>query len=454
MIKGLHFLDGEAFEIQGALMSLVYAIPFLGGWIADHLWGNYKTVLVGIVVMCLGSMLLTLPIPLFFYMGLGGVIVGSGFSKPNLPTLLGKLYEKNNPKREEAFNWYFFSINVGILFSPVACGIVAETYGWHYGFLIAGVVTFFAVFLVLKGRPFLELYSLPPQEKGSLFKIAPYGILLAALVFSIFILCHPIWMETILPILVVVAFVTLFYIGLKEGKEILKVVGSMFVLMFFFTVFFSLYEQSWMSINLFIDRHVDRSIMGLIGRDTLFGARHIPTTSFQMLFGIVLILLPITGALWTKLQQYNLDPSVPLKGFFGLLATGLSFTVLDISGGFASDQSLVSVWWVVGSYTLLMLAEVLIVPTGIAMVSKFSPKKFTSIIMGIWFLAVSCSQIIAVFLAKLTCVDKANIITSSMDNLNVYTDVFNKFAWVSYSFSGVLLIVSYFMRSVFKRGAT
>lgn len=451
MIKSLSFSDEKSFETLGAFMILIYGIPFLGGWIADALWGNYKTLLIGAIVMCIGTILLTLPIDFFFYLGLSGMVVGSGLSKPNLPTLLGKLYEKDNPKRDEGFNLYYFGVNIGSFLAPIICGMTAELFGWRYGFIVANISTFFAILLIFKGRHLLEKPFLVSQEKKSfLVKLCPYLIVTSITIISTMVLYAPSFVENILPSLGAVACATLSYIAFKEKKAV-KVILSMGVLMFFFIIFFALYEQMWMSITLFTDRHLDRSIQSLTGNAIWLEIAYLPTSFFFIFCSLyVLVFSPFVGILWTKLGRRGMAPSMPIKGAIGLGLTGLFFSTLSFSGNFSSSDGLVAIWWIVGAYAFLMLAEVLIIPSGLAMVGKFSPKKYVTIIMGIWFLGMSCSQSVAVFLAKWTCAYDTKIEMSSQKSLQLYMHVFNEFAWISYGVGGILLILSYFMRSVFK----
>ncbi|HTV17882.1 MAG TPA: oligopeptide:H+ symporter, partial [Polyangiaceae bacterium] len=313
MIKGfLRLNDGAAYGVYGAYTALVYATPFIGGMLADRLLGSRRAVVLGGLLMAAGHLLMTVETQLAFYGALALLIAGNGFFKPNISTIVGSLYPAGNPKRDGGFTIFYMGINLGAAMSPLICGYVGETYGWHYGFglatvgMLIGVAVFVApirltqiliglgavataiamlflqnnvyqlvvnlfvgvslvgaagVAFVALGRGGLpKAAGAPPAEASARPHWPVYaGVVVAIPVFALLVQRNTIAGYT-LTAFGVAAFGWLIFEAVKSTKVERERLFVVLILMFFSLLFWAFFEQAGSSINNFTDRNVDRVI--------------------------------------------------------------------------------------------------------------------------------------------------------------------------------------------------
>ncbi|HEY6559955.1 MAG TPA: peptide MFS transporter [Polyangiaceae bacterium] len=446
MTRHFLFSDNAAYAVYGSYTALVYATPVIGGLIADRLLGLRKSVVLGGVLMALGHFAMAIETEQVFYFALALLICGNGFFKPNISTTVGRLYDEGDPRRDSGFTIFYMGINLGAAAAPLLCGFIGETYGWKYGFGLAGVGMVFGLIVFLNGQKYLNHVAEPPDPERLRVKVLPglsrehavyVGSALAALVFWQLVQSGRL-VGTLLTIFgIVVLAALLFYLFKKcEGVERDRL-GVAMVLISFSMVFWAFFEQAGSSINLFTDRNVER---------TLFGMK-IPASVFQSLNALFILMFgPLFGALWVKLARVGKEPSTPLKFGLGILQLGLGFGALYLGARSAAADGMVWIGWLVLGYMLHTTGELCLSPIGLSMITKLSPVRIGSMMMGTWFLASAFAQYIAGLIAMLTGVsgedESGARIPAPQDTVMIYGDVFGTIAMVAVAVGVLVVAVS------------
>jgi POT family proton-dependent oligopeptide transporter len=344
---GLGFADADAASIYGTYTGSVWGAAILGGIVADRFLGQYRSVLVGGIIIALGHFTLAFKALPFFYTGLGLIVVGTGLLKPNVSTMVGSLYAPGDPRRDAGFSIFYMGINLGAFIGPLVAGYLAQRVDWHLGFASAGIGMAFGLVQYVLGkrrlRPALERLAVKPADVGS---SATDGAAPGS--------------------------------GLAFTRAEWKRIGAIVVFFLVAILFWGAYEQAGSTLNLFADRYT---------RTEMFGFSF-PSSWFQSVQPIFVILLaPLFAWLWMRLGPR--EPSVPAKFAFGLLFMGLSFLVLMPAGAMAQAGSgvRVSPWWLIAAYGISELGELCLSPVGLSAVTKLSPARIVGLMMGVWFLS-------------------------------------------------------------------
>ncbi len=368
MVKFLLFNTEKAGNIYGIYTGLVYLTPLIGGYLADRYLGQKKCILIGAILMCLGQFILAVPNLTFFYIALGFLIIGNGFFKPNISTIVGQLYEKNDPRRDGGFTIFYMGINLGAFFSPLICGTLGEKVGFQYGFASAGVGMFLGLLIFLWGQnKFIKEVGNCPQYCHC-EELATKQ--------SKEIRKNNFWIASLPSVARNDNAKDCKKSLTKEEKQRIAVI---FILMFFTIFFWASFEQAGSSMTLFADRSTDRIIP--------FLNLEFPASWFQAVNPLfIIILAPLFSKLWLDLADFNKNPSIPVKFAFGLLLVSAGFVVMILASMFAQTEK-VSFLWLIGVYFFHTLGELCLSPVGLSMVTKLAPAKFLSLLMGTWFLA-------------------------------------------------------------------
>lgn len=407
----------ESLSIYGVFTALVYLTPILGGWFADKILGQRKSILIGGLVMAIGQFMLAASAFVdlmgdletrknFFYLGLGVLILGNGFFKPNISTIVGDLYDNDDPRKDGAFTIFYMGINIGAFLSPFVAGTLGEKVGWPYGYLAAGIGMLIGVLWFYGKRNTLEDIGLPPgyKEKG-ITKLLPkdwrdvvlYTIANVAFVFLVMF----IWNNTsdiIHTIMVwVLGIAGAGFIGLSifkgtTGSTEWTRVFVILILAFFNIVFWAGFEQAGGTFNLFAQENTDRNVGGF----------EIPTTWFQNINPIAIVTLaPLFSILWIKLAAKRLNPRTPVKFAMAMFIGAVAFFIMTQAQNSADAGNLVSPMWLVVVYVLLTIGELMLSPIGLSMVTKLSPGKITSIMMGVWMASFALGNYLAATLEQI-----------------------------------------------------
>lgn len=341
MIKFLQFNTEQAGTVYGWYTGLAYLAPLVGGYLADRYLGQRKCIVLGGIFIAAGQFTLATPSLFSFYLGLLLIIIGTGFFKSNISTIVGLLYEQNDPRRDSGFTIFYMGINLGAFFSPLICGTLGERVGWHYGFAAAGVgmLAGLAMYLISQHK-FLGdkgLYVHSSNQKNS-HSNAPLTIV--------------------------------------EKQRI----AVIFILTFFTIFFWASFEQAGSSLTLFAEKSTNRIIP--------FLNWEFPASYFQAINPLfILIFAPIYSSMWITLAQKNWEPSIPIKFVCALVLVGVGFLLMIAAAYIFEQAGPVSLFWLLGVYLCHTLGELCLSPVGLSMVTKLAPMKFASLLMGTWFLA-------------------------------------------------------------------
>jgi proton-dependent oligopeptide transporter, POT family len=598
LVKGfLGYNDGVAYTVYGAYTALIYMMPFFGGMLADRLLGARKAVIVGGLLMATGSSCLLFANTFLFYTGLGILIIGNGFFKPNISNIVGTLYHQFPEKRDGGFTIFYMGINLGAALAPLLCGYIGENFGWSWGFGLAtiGMLIGLAVFIVPPRMAQIIIGAGAATAVGGLIWFHPTELIstLANMFVAVALLISatvaiiaigrgglpddagappvparlkkrlagflPVeWVVylgalAIVPCCVLLVsggaplrtsnrplmFVEEGYIKTLEKSEnastqiyavLLKQVSTpaglvltiaallaygyllfemfhmdtiarhrmsvVFILFVFCMLFFAFFEQAGSSINNFTDRNVDRVFAGKdaktivqsdVGKEikleptqeqlgyhngnqlftldvlTALREKHKDSLNFKIDWKVakdnvgmtiarrgneiaasayqavnpiyILVLGLIFSALWTLLGTHGMEPSTPLKFALGLLQLGLGFVALWYGARVCDSRGMVAVEWLLLAYLLHTTGELCLSPVGLSMITKLSPMRLVSTVMGGWFLTTALAQFLAGIIAQFTRVGDtegvAKVIPPPIDTVHTYGNVYGIIAVAS-----------------------
>lgn len=403
LVNSLQWDKARAASLYGTYTMLVYLTPLIGGYIADRYLGTHRSLIIGGIIIASGHFVLAFPGMQAFYIGLGLVVIGTGFFKANVSTMVGQLYEKGDSRRDSGFTFFYMGINTGGMLGPLVCGFLAQNdrFGWHYGFAAAGVgMVLGLIMYVTQKKKFLG--NIGDTPTGGRMAVAAtageksddrstingmIGVVVGGVIS---------WLVSgsVLGVIVgatIGASLAISVLG-TQGEERNRVI-ALFIVAFFVVFFWAAFEQAGSSMNLFADKFTDLQA----------GSFAIPSSWFQSVNSLIIILFaPVFAALWIGLGKRNLEPSTPLKMSIGLAFIGLGFLFLAIGGGRADTGIKVSPLWLVGAYLLHSWGELCLSPVGLSYVTRMAPIKFASLLMGVWFLANAAANKVAGFLAGYT----------------------------------------------------
>jgi POT family proton-dependent oligopeptide transporter len=383
------------------------------------------------------------------------VTVGNGFFKPNISTIVGTLYAVGDRRRDAGFTIFYMGINLGSLFSQIMCPYLATTVGWWAGFGLAAIGMLVSWALIQFSGRHLHGYGDPPagQDKDLSVLIYIGAVIAVPVIWFLFVNLmntpKPVAGEGIggyflgLSIMGKVLFTTFLIsvIGIptwswRVGNRVeFQMMLAAIVLVVFNVVFWTLFEQAGSSLTLFADRNTDLSIFGLF---TLSAGQ----TQFFNAFFIV-ALAPVLSILWGALGRRGIEPSIPIKFALALAGVGLGFLALVWGTKYAGPDFKVSVWWLALLYLIHSVAELCISPVGLSMITKLSIARVVGLMMGVWFLSISCAQYVAGVVAQVASVETVGgQVTNLKVSLETYAAVFEKIGIFSIGIGVLLLIVS------------
>ena len=424
-------LDKEySSEIYGSYTGLVYLTPLLGGYIADRYWGNRRSILVGSLMMALGQFFMYLSACYYhnvelakwlMFCGLGVLILGNGFFKPNISTMVGDLYEAGDKRKDSAFTIFYMGVNLGATIAPLWCGLVGNTGNpedFKWGFLSAciGMLIGAAVFQYYKdrclcmpngtpiGMPVVkEVSEENKNENQNSASIKVDGRIILSILISVFLVllfsfnwkslsdntvgyfAGADWIGSIIYatiIMVPSVIITDKSLTCREKKQI----GIIFVLAFFVIFFWAAYEQAGASLTFFADEQTDRMIWGW----------EMPASYFQSFGAVFIVLLaPVFASLWSFLNKHNIEPSSPMKQAIGLFLLSMGYLLIAFGVKGVEPGMKVSIMWLTSLYFIHTMGELCLAPIGLSLVYRLSPARFSSLLMGVWYLSTSAANKLA-----------------------------------------------------------
>lgn len=545
------FSDGEGLDVLGAYAGLVYTLPVIGGLIADRYLGTRKAVLFGGILLAIGHCLmaveghqaiyyaantvLTEDLRLadgrvlaagtqlteaittrdtyalnIFYLALSFIVVGVGFLKPNISVIVGKLYPENDPRRDSGFTIFYMGINVGSLISTLICGWLGETYGWKYGFGLAGIGMIIGLITFLYGQKQLQAYAAEPdpaQLKKPVLGVLKFehlfylGTLPAMAIVWLLVQHEPIVHVTqniflLAGIVGILAFSMLYhnplqhrgrviaisvftlvvgvcailsenhYLHVSESFSEIIVYGMLLAIigfiaygyLFHYSVEFSrtlvlmiLIVSTIVFWSLFEQSAGSMTLFADRCLDRVVGGTTIVASQFASLNPAFIMSLSIPIALlWPWLAKRNLNPSTPVKFAFGIMLAGLGFGALVLGAKFANEAGKVAAIWMVLAYFLHSVGELLVSPIGLSAVTKLSISRVVSVSMGTWFVATALSETLAFRLSKLAAVDTKVGGSTPIEILANYTSLFTTLTWMGVIAGVVMLLLAPFLKAAMR----
>ena len=421
LVNSLNYSESDALHIYAVYTGLVYLTPLIGGYLADRFLGTQKSIFIGGLTMMIGHFLMAFPD--YLYLAIGMLIIGNGYFKPNISSLLGKLYKSNDVRRDSGFSIFYVGINVGAFLAPLIVGYVGETINWHYGFAIAGfgmlaglIQFYYGQNKIIKEDTTQQSRKLKSADWGLITIISLINIPLILLILEVNEVINNYFFEILLAL---VTFISFYLLTRKKqllsAKEDLKKIVYIGVLSIFVIFFWVGFEQAGGSLTLFANNSVDRNFLGFI----------IPASFFQSINPLIIILIgPMIANFWLRVDRSKSNINTPQKMGLGLLLLAGGFFLITLVNN--SSDSAISLWWLVGVYFLHTLGELCLSPIGLSMVSNVSPKKIASLMMGFWFLSSAVANFMA---GKLPGILQAN-------NLDLFT-----FLTVTSIVAGLLLLL-------------
>jgi POT family proton-dependent oligopeptide transporter len=483
---GFGYKKEIAYGIYAAYGALVYLTPLIGGFLADKIMGFRRAIIWGAILMAAGQFtLFTSPgtdfvsqrryeelakareaanpeatktnpeaekaaldqeiaggrtteagTEVLLFVGLALLVIGNGFFKPNISSMIGRFYPQGDPRRDRAFTIFYMGINTGAFIAPLTCGYVGETQGWKYGFLLAGcgMVTGLSIFLFASSRGILQNYADPPADAPKTVAGIPAlpAVYLGTLLF-VPIAAGLIYQNDIVDILLgsigLGVIIYMMYLSFQYPTEERQRIWVIVILLFFTTVFWGFFELAGSALNVFTDENVDKRVFG----------SEIPASVFQAVNAFfIMVFAPVFTLLWAFLAKREIEPAAPVKFAIGLLLLGLGFLVLNVGKGSAT-AGIMPLMFLILLYLLHTLGELALSPVGLSLVTKLAPAKIVGFMMGFWFLSSAIAHQAGKWIAGATAVDAK---APAEVRLEKSLEVFNQVGLFAIACGVFLLIIS------------
>lgn len=419
MTKALLFDKAFGSQVYGSYTGLVYLTPLIGGYVADRFWGNRKSIIFGGLLMALGQLFMFFSgwfymenelAKMLMFVGLGLLIFGNGFFKPNISTMVGQLYPKNDNRVDGAFTIFYMGINLGAFIAPLLCGFFGDTgrpEDFKWGFLLAciGMVISVVFFVLTKDRYIVTPEGKPigaaPEKvadvvseikveandlnasKTSLNKIiAIWTTIWVVLLVSFYFLLDKDIIGAFIFSLAIAApgFIISDPSLSKVEKQRIWVI---YIVAFFVIFFWAAFEQAGASLTYFAEEQTNRNALGTT----------VPASAFQSINAIAIVIFaPLFAFLWAKLSKKGKEPASPYKQSIGLFLLAIGYLIIAFGVKGLGPGVKVSMMWLVSLYTIHTFGELCLSPIGLSMVNKLAPIKFASLLMGVWFLSTAAAN--------------------------------------------------------------
>lgn len=417
---GLSFSDKEANLKYGAIQAFVYAFTFIGGIFADKVLGYKKSLTFGAIVMILGNIMIAVSPQDLFYLGISLSIIGTGFFKPNISSMVGDLYKEDDSRRDAGFGLFYSGINIGALLGGAVCVYLgtSKDFGWSYAFLSAAIVMMIGLVTFLFIKKSLAPIGNSPIEhidskKRRIYELAVYvGALLS--IPLIFIMIKntnytDYFMYTIGPLAILYFMYEI--VKANELKTQRKLIAA-FIFIIFSIIFWAFFEQSGGSLALFAKYNLNDTLLFLHINPNI-----INNTSNSL---FVIVFSPLLGLLWLAMAKRRLEPNTVIKFGVGFLFLAAAFWVFYYTRFFANAEGITSLNIFTLAYLVITFGELCLSPIGLSIITKLSPKNLGGMMMGMWFLASAYGQYAAGLLgAGMSSPDeKASVLTK----LHGFTD--------------------------------
>ncbi len=471
MTQALLFNKELASQVYGNYTGLVYLTPLIGGYIADRYWGNRRSILWGAMVMAVGQFLMFLSACYFdnismaqplMYLGLFALILGNGLFKPNISTMVGSLYEPTDSRKDSAYTLFYMGINAGAMIAPLWCGFVGnsghpEDFKWGFLSACIGMLISAAIFQIFKNRyivtPEGEAIGMPPKKEMStttessdqsmwMAFMKPRNIIALVSFIALFAIFYISSNSSDLIGAMIYSSTIVMPIYIITDKSLTTIeksrIGVIYIIAFFVVFFWAAFEQAGASLTFFADEQTNRELFGW----------EMPASYFQSFNAIFIVLLaPVFAGFWSMLSRRKIEPSSPIKQSLGLFLLAIGYLVIALGVNGLEPNTKVSMMWLVSLYFIHTLGELCLSPIGLSMVNKLSPLRFSSLLMGVWFLSMSAANKLSGLLSSYY--PEPGVATKSFLGYEVanLSDFFMLFVFMS----GAAAIVLFLLSSLLKK---
>lgn len=449
MISQLNFHEKEANLQYGATQAFVYAFTFVGGLFADKILGFRKSLFWGGLLMIVGSLILATDPHKFFFLGIAFTVVGTGFFKPNISSMVGQLYKPNDSRADAGFSLFYAGINLGALLGGYLCiaigkgellsHMIPEGLHWNVAFGLAAIVMVISLINFIFTQRSLGTIGLQPGHPDHEVKSAPmpkwkeYGVYILSLIFIPIIMTMvsvpeytDYFMWTVGPLTLVYLFFEMSKVTSAERKKL----WAALIFIIFSILFWGIYEQSGGSLSIFAAKNLNKDLFGLDpnGVNNSGGA-------FFIIF-----LAPLLGLLWIWLSKRKLEPNTIIKFGLGFIFLGLGYYVLFATRLFADLQGITSLNFFTIALLVITLGELCLSPIGLSIMTKLSTKNLQGMMMGMWFLASAYGQYVAGIIGASLADAKEG--STNYDALITYTEGYKQLGLYAVIAGVVLILIS------------
>ncbi|MCX7562992.1 oligopeptide:H+ symporter [Xanthomonadaceae bacterium XH05] len=426
----------EASLTYGGFTSLVYMTGILGGYVADRILGYQRSIMLGGALMAVGCFMLMAPDLTTFLMGLAVIVVGNGLFKPNISTMVGKLYAPGDARRDSGFTIFYMGINAGALVAPFICAsIIGQQYGYRWGFFAASMGMIFGLIVFQVVKHWLGHVGTAPEGKKGYGPLMQVLVASAILVIPVYFLLSKSDLLGGLLIAMMLGLVAYFiYSGVRSGEKIqLHRYIAMLILFLANILFWALFEQAGSSLNFLAQDHVRMPDVSIFGWTPTFEV-------FQSVNPVFIILLaPLYASLWVKLDKADWNPSIPRKFAYGLVGAALGFYILVFAiNTMVGEDGKISWIWLTLTYLVHTMGELCLSPIGLAMVTKLARPQETGLAMGGWFLSIAMANFVAGRIAAIASGGGGH--EEAAGSLLQYGATFNQLFWI-----GIVIAALFFL---------
>lgn len=444
MVTQLNLGDKDANLQYGAIQAFVYAFTFIGGLFADKILGFQKSLFWGAILMILGGFVIAMAPQEFFYIGICFNIIGTGFFKPNISTMVGQLYHDGDARRDAGFGLFYMGINLGAFLGGLLMVWVGKEHSWQMAFALVGIVMIISLITFAFTRKHLGPIGLSPLRAelpattkrwyeiavyiGSLLSIPAIYVMVTNTAYT------DLFMYIIGPLTLIYLFWEMRTFSKAENRKLLAAL----VFIFFSVFFWAFFEQSGGSLSLFALNNLN---------PTLFGVTMDPNSvnnSANSLF--VIAFSVVVGLSWFWLSKRKAEPNSVVKFGLGFLLLGAGFYIFKSTLGLATPDGLTSMEVFVLAWFVITFGELCLSPIGLSLMTKLSPVRIQGLMMGMWFLASAYGQYVAGLLGAGMSAEDPN--ASNYDKLVLYTDGYGQLGLYAVIAGLVLVALSPMVRKL------
>ncbi len=388
----LNLPSDRAFLIFSTYVSFAYLVTVGGGILADKALGFGRAILFGALLIACGYLLLGLADPGWVYWAMGLLAAGNGLFKANVAALLGRFYDEEDPRRSAGFTLFYMGINIGVLGGALFAGMIAQAFSYEAAFIVAGMGKLIAVATYLAGRRLVSMHDGLPSgvKRPVLAQLIAVVLVLVSVVVGALLLSNQAWTAWILGLFAIAVVLSYLAVILKQAPDIRRRLFVHLALLFFAMIFWAIYQQYTLSVLLYAEKDVDRSLFGWV----------LPSSSTTALGAMALLLLwPLLTLLWPWLAKRGLQVGDLGKLALSLVGLGLAYLLLAVVVEVTDEAGKASMMWIVAFYGFLGFGEILLAPLGLALTARLAPRHLSGYAVGMWSFSFAAAVYIAGVLA-------------------------------------------------------